>query len=148
MGFFGKLAFWKKKDDFGDLGKDLDMGKDFGLDAGQGPSPELGAGLEPLPGQDPLQKYPSFQQPNYPQQQFPQSSYPPQQQASFQPAYPSSPSFANNSSDSYIASKNLEVISSKLDALKASIDSINQRVANIEAIARGEQEEQRRKRYY
>ena len=48
----------------------------------------------------------------------------------------------------YINSKNLEVISSKLDALRASLESINQRLANIEAIARGEQEDQRRKRYY
>ena len=134
MGFFSRINPFKKKDDFGDLGKDLGMGKDFGLDA-QGPSPELGAGLEPL-GQDPTQKYPSFQQPNFPQQQ------------QFQPVYPQSPGFANNSSDGYIASKNLEIISSKLDALKASMDSMNQRVANIEAIARGEQEDQRRKRYY
>ena len=144
MGFFDKLNPFKKKDDFGDLGKDLGMGKDFGLD--QGPSPELGAGLEPL-GQDPTQKYPSFQQPNFPQQSFQQPSFP--QQQPFQPAYPpQSPNFANNSGDSYIASKNLEIISSKLDALKASMDSMNQRVANIEAIAREEQEDQRKKRYY
>lgn len=142
MGFFSKLNPFKKKDDFGDLGKDLDLGKDFGLDAG--PSPELGAGLEPL-GQDPTQKYPSFQQPNYPQQSFSQPSF--QQQPSFQPAYPSSPGIAG-SNDNYIASKNLEVISSKLDALKASLDSLSQRVANIEAIARGEQEDQRKRRYY
>jgi len=144
MGFFSRINPFRKKDDFGDLGKDLGMGKDFGLDA-QGPSPELGAGLEPL-GQDPTQKYPSFQQPNFPQQSFQQPSFPQQQQ--FQPVYPQSPGFANNSSDGYIASKNLEIISSKLDALKASMDSMNQRVANIEAIARGEQEEQRKKRYY
>ena len=135
MGFLGKLAFWKKKDDFGDLGKDMDFGKDLGMDLGQGPSPDLGMGLEPLPsGQPPTQKYPSFQQASF------QPSY---SQPSFQPAAPTYPS-----NDSYIASKNLEVISSKLDALKASIDYLSQRVANIEAIARGEQEEQRRKRYY
>ena len=63
------------------------------------------------------------------------------QQPSYQPAYPSA------ASDPYIASKNLEVISSKLDALKASLDALNQRVANIESIARGEQEDKRR-RYY
>ena len=127
MAFFSKLAFWKKKDNLDDLGKDLGLDKELGLDLG-GPSPDLGMGLET---QQPYQKYPSFQ---------PQPSF---QAPSFQaPAY--SPPASN---DSYIASKNLEVISSKLDALKASIDALNQRVANIEAIARGEQEQQR-KRYY
>lgn len=128
MGFFGKLAFWKKKEDFADLGKDLDMGKEFGMDMGQGPSPELGMGLEPAQ-QQPYQKYPSFQQQGF--------------QPSFQPQ-----SYPQPANDSYIAAKNLELVSSKLDALKASIDALSQRVANIEAIARGEQEEQRRKRYY
>ena len=132
MGFFSKLNPFKKKDDFDDLGKDLDLGKDFGMD--QGPSPDLGAGLEPLgQPQQQFQKYPSFQG----QQNFSA----PMQQPSYQPAYPSA------ASDPYIESKNLEVISSKLDALKASLDALNQRVANIESIARGEQEDKRR-RYY
>ena len=134
MGIFRKLAFWKKKDDLGldkDLGKDFGLDKDFGMDMGQGPSPDLGMDL----GQQPMQKYPSFQQSSF------QPSFP--QQPSFQPQ----PAFQPASNDSYIASKNLEVISSKLDALRASVESINQRLANIEAIARGEQDNQRR-RYY
>lgn len=136
MAFFDKLAFWKRKDDLGDLGKDLGLDKDFGLDTG--PSPDLGMGLETPPQQQPFQKYPSFQQNNF------QPSL--QQQPSFQPQ----PSFQQPSiqGDSYINSKNLEVISSKLDALRASLESISQRLANIEAIARGEQEDTRRKRYY
>lgn len=129
MGFFGKLAFWKKRDDLGDLGKELGLDKDLGLDIGAGPSPDLGMGMEPSPTQQPYQKYPSFQQTSFqPQPAFQQPSY--------------------SSSDSYIASKNLEVISSKLDALRVSLESINQRLANIEAIARGEQEDTRRRRYY
>ena len=131
MGFFSKLNPFKKKDDFDGLGKDLDLGKDFGLD--QGPSPDLGAGLDMPQTQQPFQKYPSFQG----QQNF----SPQMQQPSYQPPYPGA------ASDPYIASKNLEVISSKLDALKASLDALNQRVANIESIARGEQEDKRR-RYY
>src|SRR3989344_2935471 len=134
MSFFSKLNPFKKKDDFGDLGKDLDLGKDF--DLGQGPSPDLGVCLDMPQTQQPFQKYPSFQG----QQNFQPAYQPP----SFQPQAQQN-SFAG---DPYIASKNLEVISSKLDALKASIDAINQRVANIESIARGEQEGQRRKRYY
>lgn len=132
MAFFDKLAFWKKKDDIDDLGKDLGLGKDF--DFSSGPSPDLGMGLEaPSQQQMPqIQKYPSFQQPTQNPLPYPEPSY--------------QPSF--NQSDSYIASKNLEVISSKLDALKATMESINQRLANIEAIARGEQEDNRRRRYY
>ncbi|MBI2657369.1 hypothetical protein HYX08_01595 [Candidatus Woesearchaeota archaeon] len=132
MAFFGKLAFWKKKDDLDDLGKDLGLGKDF--DFSTGPSPDLGMGIE-APGQQPMQKYPSFQQ----QPGF-QSQPAYQPQPSLQPSY--------NSNDNYIASKNLEVISSKLDALRATMESINQRLANIEAIARGEQEDNKRRRYY
>jgi len=128
MSFFNKLAFWKKKDELEDLGKDFGIDKDLGLDIGSGPSPDLGMGMEPNQMQQPYQKYPSFQQP----------------QQSFQPSF-QQPSLSN---DSYINSKNLEVISSKLDALKASLESINQRLANIEAIARGEQEDTRKRRYY
>lgn len=137
MGFFGKLAFWKKKDELDDLGKDLGIDKDMGLDFTSGPSPDLGMGIEtgPQPSQQPYQKYPSFQQP---QPNFQAPSF--QAQPAFQ-----QPSLSN---DSYIASKNLEVISSKLDALRVSLESINQRLANIEAIARGEQEDTRRRRYY
>lgn len=131
MGFFDKLAFWKKKDELEDIGKDLGLDKNLGLDIGAGPSPDLGIGLEPAAPQQPYQKYPSFQQP---QQSF-------QSAPAFQ-----QPSYSTN--DNYIASKNLEVISSKLDALRATLESINQRLANIEAIARGEQEDTRRRRYY
>jgi len=135
MSFFSKLAFWKKKDELEDLGKDLGIDKDLGLDIG-GPSPDLGMGVDTNQVQQPYQRYPSFQ----PQQGFqPAPSFQPQ------PAY-QQPSYSSN--DNFIASKNLEVISSKLDALRASIESINQRLANIEAIARGEQEDTRRKRYY
>ena len=136
MGFFGKLAFWKKRDDLDDLGKDLGLDKDFGMDKGMGmdmnsvsppPGPDLGMGMD----QQPMQKYPSFQS----NQSFQAPTYTPPQP------------FQQSTNDTYIANKNLEVISSKLDALKAAIDSMNQRVANIETIAKGEQENQRRRVY-
>ena len=144
MGLFSKLAFWKKKDDLDDLGKDLGldkdigMGKDLGLDMGAGPSPDLGMGIDTNQVQQPYQRYPSFQQP--------QQGFQPVPSFQSQPVFQQQPSY--NSNDNFIASKNLEVISSKLDALRASIESINQRLANIEAIARGEQEDTRRRRYY
>lgn len=137
MAFFSKLAFWKRKDDLGDLGKDFGLDKDLGMDLG--PSPDLGMGMEAT--QQPYQKYPSIQS----QQSF-QSQPAFQSQQSFQPqpAF-QQPSYSN---EDFINSKNLEVISSKLDAVRASLESINQRLANLEAIARGEQEDYKRKRYY
>ena len=81
----------------------------------------------PSPGPAPTQpSMPSFSPPSQPQYQQP-PSYAPQQE---------------------LESKNLEVISSKLDAIRASIESLNQRLANLEAIAKGEEEQGRRRRYY
>jgi len=60
---------------------------------------------------------------------------------------PHSPSYAQGSNSDYINAKSLEVISSKIDALRAAIDSMNARLANIERIA-GQEEDTRRRRYY
>lgn len=133
MGILGKLTFWKKKDDFEDIGKDLGLDKNFdmGMDSGTGMSPDLGLGIET----NEPHRYPSMQQP------MQQSSYPSLQPSPFQ---------QNNQSrqmgdQEYINSKNLEVISSKLDAIRASLDSINHRLENLEYLARGEQDERKRK---
>ncbi len=145
MAFFNKLAFWKKKDDLGDLGKDLDLGKDFDLGkdlSGPNMGPDMGLGLDSNPPdfgahqQSPPLHSPPMGQPSYPPPQnfTPISPYP-----SSQPPYPD---------PSIITQKNLEVLASKMDALKAMLESINQRLVNIESIARGEQEESSRKRYY
>tara|TARA_Y100000310_G_C20613316_1_gene779191 strand:+ start:677 stop:1102 length:426 start_codon:yes stop_codon:yes gene_type:complete len=139
-----KLMFWKKKDDFSDLGlgnkdplgknplgKNLAFGDDFGL-GGQQPT-----GLGPT-GVDQLST--GMQSPQAPpQQSYPQPSFQPQQPQFQQPRY------ENPQQD--MTAKNIELISSKLDALRASVESVNQRLANLEAVARGE-EDHRRKRYY
>jgi hypothetical protein len=134
MGFLDKLAFWKKKDEFegiglGDKGQSLSSGlgsPDFGMGTGM----EGGYGLPTQPAQ-PTAAQP-MQQPSYPQ------SY---TQPSFQPQFQQSPQQTTSTE------KDLEIISSKLDAIRATIDSINQRLANLEAMARGEQE-QNRDNYY
>ena len=127
MSILGKLMFWKKKDEFSDIGlgdkENLAFGNDFGqpgLDQGLGQAP-----TQPTPGLPPTPSVPS--QPALPPTQFQAPRYETPQQD--------------------MNSKNLEIISSKLDALRASIDSLNQRLANIETIARGE-EEKRGRRYY
>lgn len=133
MSIFSKIAFWKKKDDFGDFEKDLGLDKELGMgDLTTGMSPDLGIGMET---QEP-HKYPSYQQPQQSFQPFQQNL----QQGFQQPVQ-------QMSDRDYIHAKSLEVISSKLDALKAAIESINQRLANLESIAKGEQEDKRR-RYF
>tara|TARA_Y100000294_G_scaffold175188_1_gene194722 strand:+ start:349 stop:729 length:381 start_codon:yes stop_codon:yes gene_type:complete len=125
--------FWKKKDEFSDiglgekdpLGKDLAFGDNFNL----GTQPGLGQQSPGMPEQAPAQAYP--------------------QQPPFQPQ-PAQPQFQAQRYESPqqdMAAKNLEVISSKLDALRVSVESVNQRLANLEAIARGEADH-RKKRYY
>ena len=139
MGFLGKLMFWKKKDEFEDIGLgekgnipnvDLGLGPDLGAGA------DLGQGLSMVPpGTQP--SIPSMQQPTQ------QPLQPTQQPPSLGPNY----NQPQMQSQDYATSKNLEVISSKLDALRAALDSINQRLANLETIARGEEHQSYRKRW-
>jgi len=144
MGILDKVMFWKKKDEFSDVGlggKDnLAFGDDFGQGGFPGQNAAPGTGL----GSDVGGKsFGSYSQ-QYPQPQgFPQQqSF--SQQPSFSQPYPQ-PGF---NPQQEMESKNLEIISSKLDALRASIESLNQRLANLEAIARGDEESSRRRRYY
>ena len=145
MGILNKIMFWKKdEDEFKDIGLgdkgNLAFGDDFGASqpgAGFGPTPGLGQGMGQGPyGQQYPQNYPAQQpsMPSYPSPQFPTPQF--QQQPRF------------GSPQEEMTSKNLEIISSKLDALRASIESLNQRLANLEAIARGEEDQSRRRRYY
>ena len=135
MGLFSKLAFWKKKDEFESIGLG-EKGKGLGSDLA---APDLGlsGGLEG-----------GFGAPTQPMQPTPapppQPSYPQPQQPSFQPQFQPP---AQQPQQGFTAEKDFEVISSKLDALRAALDAINQRLANLEAIARGE-EEQSKRRYY
>ena len=139
MGILDKLMFWKKdEDEFKDIGLgdkgNLAFGDEFNtsVGAGFGPTPGLGQGM----GQSSYgQQYPQ----NYPTPQPSMPSYPP-------PQFQQQPRFGSPQEE--MTSKNLEIISSKLDALRASIESLNQRLANLEAIARGEEDQSRRRRYY
>ncbi|MBI4439033.1 hypothetical protein HY640_03830 [Candidatus Woesearchaeota archaeon] len=104
MGFFDKVMFWKKKDDLA-----LDGNLATGMDT-----------QNPFPAQNqfqPAQQQPFQQQGFYGQGM--QQVQPPQMDA-FQ------------SSSAYAASRQLEVVSAKLDALKAAMDSMSQRLSNIE----------------
>jgi hypothetical protein len=111
------LKFWKKKDDLGlqDF-KPIDPlgGNDLGL-----PKQDFGV---TNPTADNFQLSQGFQQPQaQPFQQFQQQA--PQQQFQQPQSFPS-----NNARD-------LDLVLAKLDAIKAEIDSLHQRIMRIERIA-------------
>lgn len=145
MGFFDKLMFWKKNDDLGDIGLSgpKGLGSELGPDGlgslSQG-SFDNNFGMPPYGGSDPfsVQQSPIQQQPM--QSQQPSFSQQPRQ------LYQEAPYQQRDAYGS--TSKDYEIISSKLDAIKANLESINQRLANIEAIARGSQEQPQQRRYY
>ncbi|MFH1181425.1 MAG: hypothetical protein V1702_00540 [Candidatus Woesearchaeota archaeon] len=121
MGIFDKLTFWKKKDD-------LALSNMGGLPGGMADISQMpgddsfGADIGGMPGQ-PMGQYPpqQYSRQTYPQQQFQQPSF---------SGYPSQQQYGN---------RELEVVSAKLDALKAYMDSINQRLANLERLAEQQQ---------
>ena len=153
MGILKKLAFWRKsEDEFSDLslGPDMGMGKELGIDtsgldtsgkdlgmpelqapeAGQPapaaakapPTPEAFQEMKPEPERSPLEMGTAMS---------------PLRTAPTHPAYSPPP----ESRPSH--GKDLEIVSAKLDAIKAYLDTINQRLANLEQIARGEHEKKR-----
>ncbi len=159
MSIFGKLAFWKKGDDFGLDSSDLGLGGNnpSGLDGGTnsfdtnsfGPdsnkstlgmndnngfnSPNSGTDNMGNFGMDNSQPqgFSSGQQQNPTEEIY--------QAASPFPASTGSPS-ASGSHHTDIMSKDIEVISSKIDALRASLDSVNQRLINVEHMLREDKE--------
>ncbi|MBD3249791.1 hypothetical protein GF336_07125 [Candidatus Woesearchaeota archaeon] len=122
MGLLDKIMFWKHDDEeLPSAAPPLGLEKDnlgLGIDqqsAGAGAAPSIPQTQEfERPG---VSTPSQFQQQQYPQQQ-------PRQQ--FQQQYP----------QQQVSSKDMELISAKLDALKSALDSMNQRLANLERIAR------------
>ena len=134
MGIFDKLAFWKRKEEplppegmppelglpkEGDLGLHPE-GFEEPVAAGLAP-PGAPQGMPGMPGSEPMHGYEPEPTPSL-------STLPGFQSQSPPPMVP------------LHISKDLELISAKLDALKASLDSVNQRLANLERIAQGEHE--------
>ena len=141
MGVFDKLAFWKKKDDF-------DLGKDFGADLGlgqPGAAPDLGpspyapqrAGLDQNmnTGLPPDTGFGSMGKPQTPIQ--PPGQPAPMQQPFGAPMQPPKPTAHDHSNDKF------EVVSAKLDSIRYTLESINQRLANLERVAYGEHDKKK-----
>ena len=139
MGIFDKLAFWKKKEDFGDF--DKDFGADLGLEAGD-MGPDLGLPRQPGMGRDlgmPEDTGFGSMGREYPQRSMQPPGQPlPMQQPFGAPIQPAQPSEYDYSRDKF------EIVSAKLDSIRYTLESINQRLTNLERVAYGEQEKQKR----
>ena len=149
-----KLKFWKKKDEFADLG--LDLGDDLGLGA-PAPAHAAPAPAAPAPGGPATfghtpgderhgiytEAYGKEGKPTAPEPDFekpgmegfaPRSSQPMQQRNAGIPANLSS------SNPNYVVAKEIEIVSTKLETLRVTLEGINQRLANLERIARKNQD--------
>jgi hypothetical protein len=124
MGFFDKLQFWKKKDPFDysklEGGGDLGLGKD--TTPGLGGTPDLGA----MPGSSATGTYHepgvTIQGSGYENLKPTELDEPHQGYARPQ-ASQVAPQQGN---------KDLEIVSAKLDSIKAAIESLNLRIQNME----------------
>ena len=139
MSVFDKLMFWKKEPEFSSSSE-------------LPPFPGESGGFDnTLSRSDPFTSSPGFDQFGSGRSNVEPSGYPapPPSAPNFGSAssYPSSPVSSTSSHDNTIISKNIELVSAKIDALQAAIDSMNQRLVNIENIARGEQEEKKYRRW-
>jgi len=138
MGFFEKLMFWKKEPEFSSSAELPPFPGEGGFDSTLSRAEPFG----PTPGFDQFGsgRSSSVEPSGYP---APSSSAPNFGSASSF----SSSTMPTSSHENTIISKNIELVSAKIDALQAAIDSMNQRLVNIENIARGEQEEKKYRRW-
>ena len=122
MGIFSKLAFWKKDDDFNfddiaskDMGKDLFKGDDLGLKE-QPLTQEKDPFAMPTEKEQPSLSPPDEQTSGIQQlREQNQQTMQPQQRAA-----------------TGISARDVDLLSSKLDTIKALLNSMDQRIANLE----------------
>lgn len=138
FGIFGKVLPWKKKDDLA-LGDNLGLGPLGGFGPGQGAQQgAFGAGM------------PYDQQfggmGNLGMGGLPPSQYSQPQPLSQFSAAPQAEAFQKNQEyeRSYAAGKEIEIVSAKLDAIKAALETLNQRLASIERYIQAEQDFKKR----
>ena len=125
FGIFGKVLPWKRKDDLG-LKDNMALG-------GFGPADNQNFGLGGMDLGSPFPGNPGGMPGGMPQQQFPNAG---QQFGGMGGQMQSQPieAFQSNQSyqQSYAAGKDIEVVSAKLDAIRAGLEALNQRLAAIE----------------
>jgi hypothetical protein len=135
MGFLDKLMFWKKQDDFSagqqDIGNSpnsYDIQTDFSTQTFD----QQGRG------------YPDMNSQVGNNYSMPQMNNNPMNDSSSAMAPASFGNF-NQQQPQIPRDHNLEVISAKLDAIKATLDAVNQRLANLERVAYQDDTSQQRR---
>jgi len=128
MGLFSKLMFWKKEEPL-PAPKDFGAGPEMGLPGeeglglpGHGGMPEFGRGI----GEEAPSAAETFGAPRL-EEAGPGPLHP-----EYRPPPAAAPAHAEAPS-----SKDLEIISLKLDSLKATLEAINERLARLEKMAEG-----------
>lgn len=123
------LWFGKKKEEELDLGKDLDLGQ--GFDQGYPPQQRDELGLPPSYGQD--NSAPEAFSP-YPQQSMGQS-FPSMPSSTTQRQFGSSQPYQQPTG----SSRDIDLLASKLDAIKATLDAIDQRLKTVERLMQSDE---------
>ena len=127
MDILKKFMFWKKDDlGLGNLDRSPLPDTNLGLEPSLGMEPQKGFGQ--TMGQSTQPSYPSFQKTTA-------------LTSGFGGPQPQAFESMRQEQQGYTISKEVEVISSKLDALRAAIDNLSQRLANIERLAYSEQQQ-------
>lgn len=154
MAFFDKFKFWKHEElpsqNIGLEGMEPGMGQgpNLGMDLGEGsfgdmdkplygyPQQQQSSGMSPFPQQRQQGYPPQGMQPGLPQG-FQQQEYEPPVLRTFDHTKGpfQAPLQQEASQQQYMVDKNYEIISSKLDAVRAALESINQRLANLERMS-------------
>lgn len=123
MSILGKLKFWKKEDDFNfddlaskDMNQDLFKGDNLGLDQ-QSQFPQE---KSPFQEQQSAQTPPAFQEPEPAPSGIEQLR---QQQTAYQQKQPAGQG---------ISGRDVDLLNSKLDTIKALLNSMDQRMGNLE----------------
>ena len=131
MGFLGKLAFWKREDDFNfDDIASKDMGHDMFKED------NLGLKEQPL-----VQEKDPFAMPTETEQ--PSFSAPAESTSGIQQLQEQNQQMRNQQrATTGISARDVDLLSSKLDTIKALLNSMDQRIANLER-ASGNQRKER-----
>ncbi|MBU1111164.1 MAG: hypothetical protein ABIG93_02085 [archaeon] len=127
MGVFDKLKFWKKEDEF-DFDKLAGEESSNMPDESRPMQDDLGLGQSALSGEPEMSGMPKNEPRTSP---FDQPK----------PEQPQTP--RGNVQDYSLPNRELELISSKLDTIKAILRSLDQRTANLEKVAGVEQEKEK-----
>lgn len=139
FGVFAKVLPWKKKDDLA-LGDNMGLGG-FGS-PGAGMQGMQGPGFGGMPYDQQFGSMGNLGMGGLPQPQYSQ----PQQPGGFPGGAPQAEAFQRNQDyeRSYAAGKEIEIVSAKLDAIKAALETLSQRLASIERYVQAEQDFKKR----